>query len=433
MNNLLEQGIAAAQAGQRDEARALLIRAVEADERNEQAWLWLAGLVDDPNDMRTCLENVLDLNPGNVKARQGLEWIEKRYGPPVAAAQAESQPAKRVSTAPATQGAAAYGPPSTGPTTRLEPPSLGGAAALPAQPPQQQAAPAPLPTPMAAPEYPCPYCAAATAPNDKRCPQCRANLMVRAEGFEKRSKALTILGWLWGINGALALIGTALALFLLSRGLPGLPKTALPQLQRQAIIGIVSGLIYLVIARGLLRRRRWAYILTAALATLNFMATVCFVLLFTVGLRLGVTAASGLPRPGAGLVSIISGLIIGVVLIFQFLYLLLIVLSYRDVFAPLERLYLSVGTARHKEHFNNGIAYRDHGMWFMAAQEWEAAVKQAPRESTYLHALGLAYGQLKRIDQARMALDAAIQAAPDNQQIKESRTALDKMAARAPR
>src|SRR5215472_14082277 len=79
--DLLQQGIAAARAGQREEARALLVQVVEADERNEQAWLWLAGVVDDPQDMRTCLDNVLDLNPGNAKAQQGLAWIEQRYGP----------------------------------------------------------------------------------------------------------------------------------------------------------------------------------------------------------------------------------------------------------------------------------------------------------------------------------------------------------------
>src|SRR5262245_13315756 len=185
MNNLLEQGITAAQAGRREEARALLIQAVEADERNEQAWLWLAGLVDDPNDMRTCLENVLDLNPDNAKARQGLEWIEKRYG--LRVAPALDEPQRAASAAPATPPAPGNGKANTGPTTRPDPPSLGGVATPPA-PPQQQAAP--LPAPMAAPEHPCPYCGAATTPNDKRCSQCRANLMVRAEGFEKRTKAL---------------------------------------------------------------------------------------------------------------------------------------------------------------------------------------------------------------------------------------------------
>ena len=37
-------------------------------------------MVDDPEDMRTCLENALHLNPNNVKAQQGLAWVEQRYG-----------------------------------------------------------------------------------------------------------------------------------------------------------------------------------------------------------------------------------------------------------------------------------------------------------------------------------------------------------------
>src|SRR5512138_1447294 len=78
--NLLERGISAAITGSRDEARALLTQVIEADDRNEQAWLWMAGLVEDPEDIRTCLENVLHLNPDNVKAQQGLVWLEQRYG-----------------------------------------------------------------------------------------------------------------------------------------------------------------------------------------------------------------------------------------------------------------------------------------------------------------------------------------------------------------
>src|SRR5690348_3038592 len=79
-DTLLEQGISAAITGRRAEARALLAQVVEADDRNEQAWLWLAGLVEDPEDIRTCLENVLHLNPNNIKAQQGLEWVEQRHG-----------------------------------------------------------------------------------------------------------------------------------------------------------------------------------------------------------------------------------------------------------------------------------------------------------------------------------------------------------------
>src|SRR5215213_1816312 len=100
MIDLLQQGIIAAQAGKREESRALLMQLVEADERNEQAWLWLAGVVDAPEDIRTCLQNVLDLNPANQQAQQGLAWLERRYESPAPAPEpafpAPSPPAREV-------------------------------------------------------------------------------------------------------------------------------------------------------------------------------------------------------------------------------------------------------------------------------------------------------------------------------------------------
>src|SRR3954469_4462774 len=92
MTDLLQQGIAAARAGKREESRTLLMRVVEADERNEQAWLWLAGVVDGPEDVRTCLQNVLDLNPANQQAQQGLAWVESQHGLPVPPTEPSLQP-----------------------------------------------------------------------------------------------------------------------------------------------------------------------------------------------------------------------------------------------------------------------------------------------------------------------------------------------------
>ena len=73
---LLRRGIAAAKAGQYKQARDLLTQVVELDESNEQAWLWLSGLVESLDDRRLCLENVLAVNPGNVHAQTGLRRIE---------------------------------------------------------------------------------------------------------------------------------------------------------------------------------------------------------------------------------------------------------------------------------------------------------------------------------------------------------------------
>ena len=47
---LVREGISAFKAGRRDEARAFLMKAVEIDQYNEQAWLWLSAVVDSVED-----------------------------------------------------------------------------------------------------------------------------------------------------------------------------------------------------------------------------------------------------------------------------------------------------------------------------------------------------------------------------------------------
>jgi hypothetical protein len=63
--------------GRRAEGRELLLRVIEQDEQNEQAWLWLSGAVDDPEDQTVALENVLALNPANRAAQEGLEYLRR--------------------------------------------------------------------------------------------------------------------------------------------------------------------------------------------------------------------------------------------------------------------------------------------------------------------------------------------------------------------
>jgi Flp pilus assembly protein TadD len=72
---LLQQGIALAKAGQREEARTILMQVVEQDDRNESAWLWLSGVVDSDDDKAVALENVLTLNPDNEWAKRGLQML----------------------------------------------------------------------------------------------------------------------------------------------------------------------------------------------------------------------------------------------------------------------------------------------------------------------------------------------------------------------
>lgn len=74
--NLLVAGAQALHAGEREKARDLLLQYAEQNEDDPEGWLWLSGAVDDPNDVQTALENVISLDPGNVRAQAGLRWLQ---------------------------------------------------------------------------------------------------------------------------------------------------------------------------------------------------------------------------------------------------------------------------------------------------------------------------------------------------------------------
>ena len=76
MSTQLDEGIQAAKAGDRERARHLLLSVVEADEENEQGWLWLSGVMETWEERRICLENVLTLNPDNEVAQRGLTKLK---------------------------------------------------------------------------------------------------------------------------------------------------------------------------------------------------------------------------------------------------------------------------------------------------------------------------------------------------------------------
>lgn len=75
---LFQRGMAAARGGQRRVAAGLLTRSVRLDPNNEQAWLWLSGVLDDPEQIAFCLRAALRINPSNARAQQGLRWLEER-------------------------------------------------------------------------------------------------------------------------------------------------------------------------------------------------------------------------------------------------------------------------------------------------------------------------------------------------------------------
>ncbi|MBK8031914.1 MAG: hypothetical protein IPK17_21030 [Chloroflexi bacterium] len=76
--DLLQEGIAAFQAGDRAKARELFMLVAEIDSKNERAWYYLAVLEPDTALRRQYLERVLTINPKNEKAREVLDRLKAR-------------------------------------------------------------------------------------------------------------------------------------------------------------------------------------------------------------------------------------------------------------------------------------------------------------------------------------------------------------------
>jgi tetratricopeptide (TPR) repeat protein len=69
---LRQQGIAAAKAGQKDEARRLLQQSIRLEPDNEAAWLWMASIAAERRERLFCLYKLLEINPNNEAGLQAL-------------------------------------------------------------------------------------------------------------------------------------------------------------------------------------------------------------------------------------------------------------------------------------------------------------------------------------------------------------------------
>jgi hypothetical protein len=73
---LLEQAIAHVNAGEIEQGRAELERVLEQNPKNDRAWVWLSGCVEDPRQRRICLQQALNANPNNQAALDGMQALE---------------------------------------------------------------------------------------------------------------------------------------------------------------------------------------------------------------------------------------------------------------------------------------------------------------------------------------------------------------------
>ncbi len=74
--DLVQRGRTAARVGRLAEAHDYLSRAVRLAPEDVEAWLALAAVEQEPARKIACFQTVLELDPGNVEARLGLEMLQ---------------------------------------------------------------------------------------------------------------------------------------------------------------------------------------------------------------------------------------------------------------------------------------------------------------------------------------------------------------------
>lgn len=75
MDDFLTQGIAAAKAGNKQEARRLLDAAIKAAPNDERTWGWFYNVAANDEERFRCVNEVLRINPNNEMAKKKLDEL----------------------------------------------------------------------------------------------------------------------------------------------------------------------------------------------------------------------------------------------------------------------------------------------------------------------------------------------------------------------
>jgi tetratricopeptide (TPR) repeat protein len=288
----------------------------------------------------------------------------------------------------------------------------------------------------------CPYCGEMNALKRTWCSVCERSLMIRGPARATRSPWVAILGALWIAGGVLGILGMVGVLILTLIGFATLKTTLgakadVPFPYGMVAAALLGGLLsfgQIAVARALRDRQRWAYYIVGVVTLLNLAGAVFGAIAGAAILREALAAMNARelpPEAGPMLAAVTTSvgvsLLIGVGI--HGLFTLLVALSWRDFFGPMERFMPEVQGQDDVQYFNFGLACKRRKMWFMAMRQWEAAAARAPRDPEYLYALGLAYVQLHWFEPARETLDRAMAVAPQDEAIRQSRGRIEALLA----
>jgi len=452
----LREGIAAVKAGQNERAHDLLIRVVARDEQSAQAWLWLSGVVDDLEDHKVCLENVLKIDPGNAAARKGLAWVQQQVQQQMQQQEVQtaspSEPVSPFTVSPDVVSTEVDSPPPPPPAisespvverTRTpvtlaaamlredfasrQPPLEPAVASVAAEPHEPVAEPAGYEPALESEailgpgfssiqmqdefgnEYGCPYCAAETEPDDNRCGLCGKDLWYWFRKYEKRSSLLwTMLAlqlgnavYLFVPVAILIVAGSSFVGELLS--IPDIPPLVMYALALPSIFS-------LTLAVGLYFRWKVVYYLLFADAGLGFILSL---LAFAAGANLffGIfNAALAVSR------------------------LLLIFQLGGDFEWDKRRILLRTdrGLKSSVEYLTRADFYNQQKMWALAVVHIRAALGMVPDKLNCHMALVVACVRLKKYELAKRALAEAKRISPSEPRIAQLEALVSEMRAKRP-
>jgi tetratricopeptide (TPR) repeat protein len=464
----LQQAIQLAREGKRQEAYQQLSEYVKRDPHNEQAWLWLSGVVDKPEHTRACLERVLVINPQNAQAKQGLEWLlAKQAAAPVSTpakppqAVEPAKPASRPSydvmdpLAP-TSSTSSWSlksepnPPITNSldnaTNQLEPaqaarestpladnPSLTNASLSPATsgsgalntsstwPAKQEQAVVSNRNSTVQRELdsdePCIFCGHPNNTLATHCADCKQNLIVTPvrDPDAKLSFSTKILMGIW----IFSLLSIPFLVILLYETFQNYQYGLIESSDLVRIL--ISSLISIVLPIWLI----WSlYHVQAA----GYIVHVIFTVIAVIQLLIAIVSML-LLRDYGGPNSVVGGRLLAwfllVLMLFVFAMVVATFFAFREFFPKKERYQPSFRPANDLVHIDRGDIFKKHGMTYLAIREWEAALAQRPNYVALMYDIAMAYHSLKQNERAKELIAKALKLEPQNRTLLKTQAMLE--------
>jgi tetratricopeptide (TPR) repeat protein len=385
LEELLQRGVTAVQMGHAEVAKECFLAVIAADEQHEAAWFWLGQVVEDIEDQRICLENVLTINPDHPEAARLLDRLEETAVSP--------QTAVRHRPALSLAGSLLY------PERLIE---------IDDQPPPEKHN-VPVIHYTDSSRFDdvwtgsadlCAFCSQEITPHQEKCPRCQRKLTARQYRYEKPSTNLHIYWVLIVGLGQLFLIQSFYDIVI----------------QRELLRSILSISLMVIcfgLAAGIYWRQLWSHFLTMAfLVGFIFMQLITWLVPFSL---------EGVPLQGIDptISNVVGGLFAGFgnfLRLFQMTAAIL-ALIYAVMVAtpdfervPLRRVaWVSKRAKLASDYHMLAKEFARADMWATAVLHWQYAVSRAPNQAVYMLHLGRAYQQLGFTERSRDMLQTALQ------------------------